>query len=83
MKIPVKNPEVMRRMEETFDLCDAAEDMKAMDLLRKNPEMTESDLRAALDSWRIHRPGAEMGDAPGRVAWERFPEWAPDSSKTR
>jgi hypothetical protein len=81
MKTVIRNPEYIRRMQQAFDLFQAAEDIKVQSLRRQNPDISPAELRQALDAWRISRPGAELGDSPGRLAWHRFPEWAPSSNK--
>jgi hypothetical protein len=42
------------------------EQMQRARLHRINPEASEADIDAAVASWLCTRPGAPLGDAPGR-----------------
>lgn len=63
-------------MEIAFELAEAAEQMKRMNLKRANPEATEEEIEQAIREWYSYRPGAEHGDGDGVPAgpkrWQRI-----------
>jgi hypothetical protein len=60
------------RMRLAFELADLAEAMFRQRLRRDRPALTEAEIEALVDAWRLRRPGAEHGDAQGTpVAWPR------------
>ena len=63
---PIRDPEVLKRMEMAFDLYEAAESILRQNLLRRNPRATEEQIEEGIRSWLRHRPGAEHGDGVGR-----------------
>lgn len=63
---PVRDPEVLRRMELAFDLAEAAEEIMRQNLRRRNPNASEEEIEAGIREWLGRRPGAEHGDAVGR-----------------
>lgn len=65
-KKPIRDPEFMKRMELTFDLYEAAEQMMRQNLIRRNPDATEEEILEGLQEWLRRRPGAEHGDGEGR-----------------
>jgi hypothetical protein len=56
-----------RQMRIALDLFDLGEKMLRQTLRRKSPEASEAEIEAAVAEWRLRRPGAELGDAPGRL----------------
>ena len=61
--------EKLRTALEMFGL---GESMMRQNLRRADPNASEAEIEAKLSAWLSGRPGAEDGDAPGRV--RRFPE---------
>jgi hypothetical protein len=62
------------RMRLAFELAEFGEAMFRQRLRRDRPDLTEAEIDALVDAWRQRRPGAEHGDADGRlVAWPRRP----------
>jgi len=53
-------------MKVAFDLCEAAEEMMRLSIRRRHPELGEAEVEERIVRWYQHRPGAELGDAPGR-----------------
>jgi hypothetical protein len=68
-----QSPEaIQRRFQQALDLYELAEAMVRQRLKRENPDADEAFIEAGVIAWRLHRPGAENGDAPGRVVpWPR------------
>ena len=57
------------------DLSDSDVAMMRQTLRRRFPEASERTIADALARWLLERPGAEHGDASGRVR-----EWPPSGS---
>jgi hypothetical protein len=57
------------------DLFDSGVAMMRQTLRRRFPTASERTIADALARWLLERPGAEYGDAPGRVR-----EWPPAGS---
>jgi Rv0078B-related antitoxin len=56
----------------TFALHEAGVDMMRQNLRRRWPQMPDDEIEARLLVWLRERPGAELGDAPGKVvSWPR------------
>jgi len=70
---PIRDPEVLARMELTFDLYEMAEQMMRQNLRRRNPAASEEEIEAGIREWLHRRPGAEHGDGVGRPG-RRFQE---------
>lgn len=64
-------------MQITFELCDAAEEMKRLSLKRQHPDASEDEIERMIVAWYQHRPGAEHGDGDGVPAPHRFPDLMP------
>lgn len=56
-----------------MDLIDFALKVFRQRLRRDHPDWTEAQIDARVEEWLAERPGAEFGDADGRVV----PGWAP------
>lgn len=69
---PIRDPEVLQRMELAFDLYEAAEEIMRQNLRRRNPEASEEEIEEGIREWLGRRPGAEHGDGEGRPANRRF-----------
>jgi len=63
---PIRDPEVLKRMELAFDLYEAAEEIMRQNLRRRNPGASEEEIEEGIREWLRRRPGAELGDAEGR-----------------
>lgn len=63
---PIRDPEVLKRMELAFDLYRVAEEMKRQNLRRQNPDATEEEIEEGVRDWLRRRPGAKHGDGVGR-----------------
>lgn len=57
----------MRKLEEALELADLAEQMVRERCRRAHPEATEDEIEKKVLAWLHTRPGAEHGDAVGRV----------------
>ena len=67
--------EVLRkRILATFDMFEAGVDLMRQRLKRQYPAETAQQIEVRLAAWLHERPGAEHGDAVGRVGtWPRRP----------
>lgn len=63
---PIRDPEVLARMELAFDLYEMAEQMMRQNLRRRNPGASEEEIEEGIRQWLRRRPGAEDGDGVGR-----------------
>lgn len=54
-------------MKTAFDLYELAEAMMRQNLRRRDPSATEEEIEEGIREWLRKRPGAEHGDAEGRV----------------
>lgn len=63
---PIRDPEVLARMEIAFDLYRTAEEMMRQNLRRRHPEAGEHEIEDGIREWLHRRPGAEHGDGVGR-----------------
>jgi len=65
--------ELMReRLLLTFDLFDAGVDLMRQRLKRLYPNESAAEIEERITAWLHERPGAEAGDAVGRVGtWPR------------
>lgn len=70
---PIRDPEVLARMEIAFDLFDTAEQLMRQNLRRRNPAASEGEIDEGIRQWLRRRPGAEHGDGVGRPG-QRFSE---------
>lgn len=56
-----------------MDLYELAEQLLRQRLRREDPKRSRAAIEAEVNRWRTNRPGAEHGDAPGRVVpWPRI-----------
>jgi Rv0078B-related antitoxin len=49
-------------------MYEVGEQMQRMRLRRDRPDADVADIEAAVDRWRMTRPGAETGDSAGRTS---------------
>lgn len=66
LRRPIRDPEVLSRMELAFDLYEMAEQMMRQNLRRLHPEASEQEIEDGIGEWLSRRPGAEHGDGVGR-----------------
>jgi len=60
------------RYQLALDLFEAAEQIMRQNLRRRFPDAGPDEIEARLVDWLHERPGAELGDAVGRlVPWPR------------
>jgi hypothetical protein len=59
--------EVVERLRTALAMFDLGESIMRQNLRRADPEASEQDIEARLRVWLLERPGAEHGDAPGRL----------------
>jgi hypothetical protein len=62
----VSDSPAARRLRLALDMYEFGEQMQRARLHRLSPEASEGDIDAAVGSWLARRPGAPLGDAPGR-----------------
>ena len=63
-----------QRLRTALDLFEFGLDMMRQKLRRQDPDATEEQIQERLVAWLQERPGAEHGDAVGRVvSWPRRP----------
>ncbi|MHB8513595.1 MAG: hypothetical protein ACYDCC_15675 [Actinomycetota bacterium] len=55
------------KMNVALDLFDAAIEIERQNLRRKHPAESDEVIEARVRDWVRTRPGAEFGDAPGRI----------------
>jgi hypothetical protein len=51
----------------TLDLFEAGVSLMRQNLRRRHPAATDDAIERLLQEWLHERPGAEVGDAPGRL----------------
>jgi hypothetical protein len=68
--VPVDSP--AERLRLALDLFEAGEAMMRQNLKRRFPNAADSEIEERLKEWLSSRPGAEDGDARGRVvSWPK------------
>jgi hypothetical protein len=58
---------IRERFQLTLDLFELSERMLRQKLRRTHPELSEAEIDSKVLAWLRHRPGAEHGDADGRL----------------
>lgn len=61
---PIRDPEIMKRMERAFDLYDFSDQLMRQNLRRRFPQADEAEIERRFVAWLQTRPGAEHGDGP-------------------
>jgi len=64
---PIRDPEVLARMDLAFDLYEAAEEMKRQNLRRQNPDATEEEIEQGIRDWLARGPGSRARDEHERT----------------
>jgi hypothetical protein len=57
-----------QKLRLALDMYEVGEQMQRMRLRRERPDADAADIEAAVDAWRMTRPGAETGDSAGRMS---------------
>lgn len=52
-----RDPELVRRFEETMELFDTALAIQRQNIHRRHPELSEDDVDRRLQEWLLERPG--------------------------
>jgi len=58
--------EAAARVRTALDLYEIAEGLVRQRLRREQPNASDDEIEELVTDWRLTRPGAEEGDAPGR-----------------
>jgi hypothetical protein len=59
-------PELADAFRTTLDLFDSGLAVMRQNLRRQHPDATDVEIDSRLGQWLRDRPGAELGDCPGR-----------------
>jgi hypothetical protein len=62
---PIRDPKMLARARDAFDLCQFAEDIMRQNLRRWHPGASREELRRRFAAWIEKRPYIEPSD-PGR-----------------
>lgn len=62
----MSDSDAARRVRTVFTLYEFGERMQRTRLRREHPDATDTQIDALMNSWRLDRPGAPLGDAQGR-----------------
>ncbi len=54
-RVPIRDPETMRRFEETMELFETAVQIMRQNLRRRNPELREDEVDKRLQDWLLDR----------------------------
>jgi hypothetical protein len=67
-----RTPDAAEKLRTTFELFEAGEELMRQNLRRTHPGESDVEVERRLGRWLRERPGAEAGDATGRlVSWPR------------
>jgi len=64
--MPSGTPSIVDAFRTTLDLFGTGLDMMRQNLRRSHPEAGAEEIERLLRDWLRDRPGAEVGDCPGR-----------------
>jgi hypothetical protein len=59
-------PSMSDAFRTTLDLFDTGVELMRQNLRRQDPQANEDAIDRRLRQWLLERPGAELGDSPGR-----------------
>jgi hypothetical protein len=62
-----RNSEASAKLRTALDMYGLGESIMRQKLRRTHPDAPEAEIEAMLSAWLLDRPGAEHGDAPGKV----------------
>jgi hypothetical protein len=57
---PIRDPEILARMQDTFDLCQTAEDIMRQNLRRRYPLANEDEIRERFAAWLEKRQFVDL-----------------------
>ncbi len=60
-------PSMSDAFRTTLDLFNTGLELMRQNLRRQHPEAAEDVIDRRLNQWLLERPGAELGDSPGRA----------------
>ena len=52
---PIRDPEILARAEDMFDLCETTENMMRQNLRRRHPEASEEEIQERFSAWAEKR----------------------------
>ena len=55
-KVPIRDPDVIARMEMAMELYELAEAMQRQNIRRRNPDLNEDEVEKRLVEWLMSRP---------------------------
>jgi hypothetical protein len=56
---PIRDPEILARAQDAFDLCETMEDLMRQNLRRRFPQASEAEIRRRFAAWVEKRPYVE------------------------
>jgi hypothetical protein len=57
---PIRDPKILARMQDTFDLCQTAEDIMRQNLRRRYPLASEDEIRERFAAWLEKRQFVDL-----------------------
>lgn len=57
---PIRDPKILARMQDTFDLCQTAEDIMRQNLRRRHPLANEDEIRERFAAWLEKRQFVDL-----------------------
>jgi hypothetical protein len=57
---PIRDPKILARMQDTFDLCQTAEDIMRQNLRRRHPLANEAEIRERFAAWLEKRQFVDL-----------------------
>ncbi len=52
---PIRDPEILARAEDMFDLCETMENMMRQNLRRRHPQASEEEIQERFSAWAEKR----------------------------
>lgn len=62
-----ESEEAAEKLRIALEMFALGESMMRQNIARAHPDLTPAEIEARLAAWLSERPGAQDGDAPGRV----------------
>jgi hypothetical protein len=62
-----RREELAAKLRTALDMFGLGESIMRQNLRRKYPAASDAEIEDRLSAWLLERPGAEHGDAPGRL----------------
>ena len=63
---PIRDPEILDRAEDMFDLCQTMENIMRQNLRRRYPEASEEEIEERFAAWVEKRDYVEPSSTPGK-----------------